>query len=86
MTIIVPDRLSTFEKKMTAKSLARIVAALKDRPAMISMPKFSIDTKTKLAPMLKAMGMPLAFDPTAADFTGIADPAVTGECRSTSRR
>ena len=79
MTIIVPDRLSTFERTMTATSLARIVTALKVQPAVIGLPKFSIDTKTKLVPILKAMGMPLAFDSSAADFTGIADPRATGE-------
>lgn len=78
MTIIVPDRLSTFETTMTANSLARIVASLKVQPVVIGLPKFSIDRRTKLAPILTAMGMPLAFDPVAADFTGIANPAVTG--------
>ena len=62
MTIIVPDRLSTFEKTMTATSLARIVAALKVQPAVIGLPKFSIDTRTDVAKILNAMGMPLAFD------------------------
>ncbi|HEU0243102.1 MAG TPA: serpin family protein, partial [Candidatus Limnocylindrales bacterium] len=35
------------------------------------MPKFGIDTKAKLAPMLKAMGMTDAFDLQAADFSGM---------------
>jgi serine protease inhibitor len=79
MTIIVPDQLSSFETTMTSESLATIVAALKDQPGEIWLPKFSIDTKTQLAAILEAMGMPLAFDPTTADFTGIADPTATGE-------
>jgi len=79
MTIIEPDRLSTFEKTMTATSLARIVAALKVQPAVIGLPKFSMNTRTDVAETLKAMGMPLAFDRLAADFTGIANPTVTNE-------
>lgn len=79
MTIIEPDRLSTFEKTMTATSLARIVAALKVQPAVIGLPTFSMNTRTDVAKMLEAMGMPLAFKPLAADFTGIASPTITRE-------
>jgi serpin B len=38
------------------------------------MPRFSIDTAAQLGDPLKALGMPLAFDPAGADFTGIHVP------------
>ena len=38
------------------------------------MPRFSIDTAAQLGDPLKALGMPLAFDPERADFTGIHVP------------
>jgi serpin B len=38
------------------------------------MPRFSIDTAAELGDPLKALGMPLAFDPERADFTGIHVP------------
>ena len=38
------------------------------------LPRFSIDTRADLKEPLKALGMPRAFDPAAADFTGIHAP------------
>ena len=79
MTIIVPDNLTTFESHLTPALLSRIDASLKVQAGEIWLPKFSIDTKTKLGTILEAMGMPAALDPATADFSGIANPAVTGE-------
>ncbi len=36
------------------------------------MPRFGIDTRADLGPVLSAMGMRAAFDPAAADFSGIS--------------
>jgi serpin B len=48
------------------------------------MPKFSIDTRSELGLALAALGMPLAFDPDRADFTGIHVPDATGASISIS--
>ena len=40
----------------------------------LSMPRFAIETRAKLNDVLKASGMPLAFDMASADFTGIHVP------------
>ena len=40
----------------------------------LSMPRYGIDTRADLVAMLEALGMRLAFDPSTADFTGIATP------------
>ncbi len=89
MTIIVPTNLGTFEKTLTPKAMAGIVGALRTEPpgqqpcsdcpgtvydVHLTMPRFGIDTRFNLASVLKAAGMPLAFDQDRADFTGIASP------------
>jgi serpin B len=43
------------------------------------MPRFSIETRARLKAPLAALGMPRAFDPGAADFTGIHVPKVDGD-------
>ena len=44
------------------------------------MPRFGIETRAKMNDVLRALGMPLAFDPAGADFTGInaSDPLHIG--------
>ncbi len=38
-----------------------------------AIPAFTVDTETDLAPILKKMGIQKAYDPDAADFSGISD-------------
>jgi serpin B len=71
MTVIVPDDLAAFEAGLSADQLAALVAALSPRPVELTLPRFGIETALALADVLKALGMPLAFDPDRADFTGI---------------
>ncbi len=71
MTIIVPDSMGTFETSLTPELLAEITGGLAERPVQLTFPKFGIESKVDLATTLAAMGMPLAFDPDRADFSGI---------------
>ena len=71
LTVIVPDDLATFEAGLTAQALAAMTAALREREVDLTLPKFSVQTATSLVDALKALGMPLAFDPNHADFSGI---------------
>jgi serpin B len=71
LTVIVPDDLVTFEAGLTAQALAAMTAALREREVDLALPKFSVQTATSLVDALKALGMPLAFDPNHADFSGI---------------
>ncbi len=71
MTLIMPDDLASFEANLDAARLDAIVRQLKPAEVEISLPKFSIETKADFANLLSAMGMPTAFDPAAADFSGI---------------
>jgi serpin B len=86
MTLVLPDDLAAFEKSLNAAQLERISSALANqrkafgKPGFVEsypydlhlyLPRFSIETRADLPPVLDALGMPLAFDPEAADFTGI---------------
>jgi serine protease inhibitor len=71
MTVIVPDDLTAFEAVMDSASMAGIVAGLTTKTVQVSLPRFDIQTATGLGDQLAQMGMPLAFDPNAADFSGM---------------
>lgn len=71
MTVIVPDDLAAFEQGMSADGLAAVTAALAETQVSLALPRFSIETKTELADVLAALGMPSAFDDARADFSGI---------------
>jgi serine protease inhibitor len=71
MLVIAPDSLADFEKSFDAASLGAIVNGLYERTVDLRLPRFSTETKTDVASTLSAMGMPDAFDPDKADFSGI---------------
>jgi serpin B len=71
MTIVVPDDLATFEAGLDAARFSAITAALQPASVDLTLPRFKIETKSDLASALAQMGMPLAFDPDRADFSGI---------------
>jgi serpin B len=71
MTIIVPDDLAAFERGLSGKSFAKIAAALENADVNLTLPRFKIETKSDLSATLAKVGMPLAFDPGSADFSGI---------------
>jgi serpin B len=71
LEIVVPDDLAAFERSLTPEVLAGVTGALEDRMVQLSMPRFGVKTATDLAPVLAALGMPSAFDPDRADFSGI---------------
>jgi serpin B len=71
MTIIVPDDLAALEAGLDGAGLAAIVGALAAREVRLELPRFSTESKVGLADVLRAMGMPTAFAPGEADFSGI---------------
>ncbi len=71
MDIVVPDDLSSFTQSLTADSFAQLTAALSVHEVALTMPRFNAETKADLVDLLSAMGMPLAFDPYNADFSGM---------------
>jgi serpin B len=70
MTVILPDDLARFEQTLTADAFAALTGALTETQVALALPKFGIETKAELAPILAALGMPSAFDD-RADFSGI---------------
>jgi serpin B len=71
MTILVPDDLAAFVDDLDAAAFAAITDALAPAMVDLSMPKFGIETKADLVRTLAALGMPTAFDPERADFSGM---------------
>ncbi len=71
LSVIVPDNLASFEKTLDPPKLDRIVSNLGECQMTLGFPKFGIRTAVDLNAQLSALGMPLAFDPDRADFSGI---------------
>ncbi len=73
MVVIVPDagNFEAFESTLTAEEYNDIVSALEPQDVILSMPKFTFETQYSLSDTLVQMGMPDAFDPFLADFSGM---------------
>ena len=71
MTIVVPDDLAGFVQRLDATQFGQITGALATREVELWLPRFAIQAETDLAGTLSTLGMPLAFDPQLADFSGI---------------
>jgi len=73
MLVLVPDsgNFSEFESGLDATKLDSILAGLQPRTVALSLPKFSFESKYDLKDTLAGMGMPAAFDPGQADFSGM---------------
>jgi serpin B len=70
MIVIVPDDLADFESTIDAARLDAIVTSLRSGSVALALPRFGIETKAGLAPVLSDLGMPTAFSE-LADFSGI---------------
>ena len=73
MAILLPDAgsFSDFEGVLNASMVEGILENLRTRRVLLTMPKFEVRASFGLADTLKAMGMPNAFDGSAADFSGM---------------
>jgi len=73
MVILLPDtgRLDAFEDDLNGGSLGEIVSGLHRTRIALTMPSFSVESSFGLNAALAALGMEQAFDPAAADFSGI---------------
>ena len=69
----MPDagKFNTFDSSLTADKVSGIIGSLKNTFMVLNMPKFSFDSSFSLKSALSALGMPIAFDPNKADFSGI---------------
>ena len=73
MVILLPDRgrFSQFEESLDAAVVSEVTKDLIWRPVSLSMPKFEFESSFSLPNVLKAMGMPDAFNELKADFSGM---------------
>jgi serpin B len=73
MLVLAPDEgtFSEFEASLDAAKLEAILAGLEPKTVALFLPKFEFETQFSLAETLAAMGMPVAFDPNLADFSGM---------------
>lgn len=73
MLLVVPDagRLPDIEQRLSEGLLETAVATGSTKQVTLGMPRFDIETKVELATVMAALGMPTAFDPDRADFSGM---------------
>lgn len=73
MLVIVPDDLVALEQTFDADVIAAIDATIAKTTAIadVTMPRFDLETRELLGDILAALGMPTAFDPATADFSGM---------------
>lgn len=74
MLVLVPhaiDGLGALEQRLTIENLTEWIARLDTGHVEVSLPRFTTSSSFSLGETLAAMGMPSAFDPSSADFSGI---------------
>ena len=77
MLFLVPDsgRFAEVEALVGAGLLDEVIAGLESTLVDLGLPKYEFRFKSSVADLLAAMGMPAAFDPAAADFSGMTTEA-----------
>lgn len=74
MVVLLPkktDGLVDLERSLTHERLASLLTRLRPQDVVTSLPRFKMETFSKMNPALQAMGMKLAFS-RQADFSGIS--------------
>jgi serpin B len=73
MVVLLPGegQFEAFEQSLSGSVLDEIVSELSSRRVNLSLPKFEYGAEFDLSETLKAMGMPVAFDPFQANFSGM---------------
>jgi serine protease inhibitor len=72
--VVLPDAvdgLSQVAASFTAANLSTWVSGLSQQKVAVTLPRFTLTSNFDLTRILAGMGMPLAFDPQNADFSGI---------------
>ncbi len=73
MVIMLPEtgQFEAFEGGLQAQKLDDIISGLQPAQVTLTMPKFEFDSECSLKDTLTGMGMPIAFAPYEADFSGM---------------
>jgi serpin B len=72
MTVVLPSEaigIDTFVESLDATAWAGIIAGMGEAEVLVGLPKFSLEYEKSLNEVLKALGMEVAFDEAAADFS-----------------
>lgn len=74
MLVVIPQEghFEDVQAGLSPEGLTTWLNSLESGEVELALPKFRVESGFQLAEMLKALGMPIAFDPAAADFSGIA--------------
>ncbi|MCG6941550.1 MAG: serpin family protein [Thiohalocapsa sp.] len=75
MLVILPDegRFDDVEAQLNAEFFQDVLDDLPTRSVILTMPRWKLEYEVSLDGVLRALGMTDAFDPQAADFSGMAD-------------
>lgn len=75
MFFLLPDEGETIDGLLTSRGLAELLdeSAAAYREVEWSVPKFSVESKLDLVPMLESLGVERAFSDTLADFSAMCD-------------
>lgn len=73
MVILLPasGNFAAFEKGLEAEQVSDIISELQPSEVALTMPKFKFESQFSLKDTLARMGMPTAFSPSEADFSGM---------------
>ena len=73
MTLLLPEqgRFREFEERLDGGLVAQALAQVSESYVALEMPRFEFIAAFRLGETLKAMGMSAAFDPSAANFSGM---------------
>ena len=73
MVILLPDsdQFEDFESSMDYETVGNIISDIDKYKISLEMPKFTFESEFDLKNVLKTMGMPIAFFPGGADFSGM---------------
>ena len=75
MVVALPKEghFEKFERSLDADRLSELLDGLDEREGTLQLPTFTFSTATSLKETLADLGMPVAFEQNAADFSGMAD-------------
>ena len=72
MTVVLPSEatgIDAFVESLDAATWAGIISSMGEAEVLVGLPKFSLEYEKSLNEVLKALGMEVAFDEAAADFS-----------------
>jgi serpin B len=69
-----PDKLTALLDRLARGGVLPLLHGLTPQRAEVAVPKFRLRTRFELAPALRTLGMPLAFEAGRGDLSGIAGP------------